>query len=355
MSFKSEVYRRKRGVVRWLTKEITNNSYKTDDPKSKYNKILISGPNPRLENLLLLTSLIQEVVRVFPDCKIDLWVQGTLSHDIFKNYKNINRIFVQPQKPFNHLFDYFKSWLQLRRNGCYDLVINVVRESLSGQLSTFFCKSHHKIFGDLSQKVKAERSDYLEADKRTVYAFWEFLERSGIQMIWREPASVNLRLDLNEIKNGRQLLNLIADQNKITICLFTYASGAESYRKKWWIELYEQLKSNYPQVNFIEILPVEKTSVFDFKIPSFYSLDIREVASVMANSDLFVGANGGMAYLASACGVSVVKLFSVMDSELYQRYRMENSFVIAKGRFSECLIRIQEILSQKFPAIFVQK
>lgn len=46
------------------------------DKDVKINRILISRPNHRLGNLLLLTPLVQEVANTFPDSKIDLSRKG---------------------------------------------------------------------------------------------------------------------------------------------------------------------------------------------------------------------------------------------------------------------------------------
>jgi ADP-heptose:LPS heptosyltransferase len=69
-----------------------------DLTKVKFNKILICRPNPRLENQLLITPLLQEVITTFPECEIDLFVNG-LSPIIFKNYTNVNRIIQLPRSP----------------------------------------------------------------------------------------------------------------------------------------------------------------------------------------------------------------------------------------------------------------
>ena len=60
--------------------------------------------------------------------------------------------------------------------------------------------------------------------------------------------------------------------------------------------------------------------MIDFKAPTFYSKDIREMASLMANTNVFVGADSGIMHLASAAQVPVVGLFSVTNMEKYKPY-----------------------------------
>jgi hypothetical protein len=85
----------RRILTRGLTKNI-GSSQKNQEvdftQKIEINRVLISRPNHRLGNLLLITPLVQEVIATFPDCKIDLFVKGGLAPIVFQNYKNINYI-----------------------------------------------------------------------------------------------------------------------------------------------------------------------------------------------------------------------------------------------------------------------
>ena len=76
----------------------------------------------------------------------------------------------------------------------------------------------------------------------------------------------------------------------------------------------------YPNKNIIEILPVENISMIDFKVPTFYSKDIREIGSVIANTDLFIGADSGIMHLASAVQTPTIGLFSVSNLKKYEPY-----------------------------------
>ena len=57
--------------------------------KEEFRRILISRPNQRLGNLLLITPLIQELEETFPNAKIDLFVKGGLAPILFENYNSI--------------------------------------------------------------------------------------------------------------------------------------------------------------------------------------------------------------------------------------------------------------------------
>lgn len=70
-----------------LTKNVGNSHINTNVAlfsKNENIRILISRPNHRLGNQLLMTPLVQEVIATFPNCKIDLFVKGNIASILFK-------------------------------------------------------------------------------------------------------------------------------------------------------------------------------------------------------------------------------------------------------------------------------
>jgi hypothetical protein len=63
--------------MRRLTKNVGASQFdqNIDLTKVKFNKILICRPNPRLKPIIN-HSLLQEVITTFPECEIDLFVNG---------------------------------------------------------------------------------------------------------------------------------------------------------------------------------------------------------------------------------------------------------------------------------------
>ena len=89
--------------------------------------------------------------------------------------------------------------------------------------------------------------------------------------------------------------------------------------KNWWSDLYSKLK-NFENYNILEILPAENLSQIDFVSKSYYSRDIREIASVMSNVKIFIGADSGMMHLAHASKTKTIGLFNVTKPEFYGVY-----------------------------------
>lgn len=281
-------------------------------------RVLISRPNARLGNLLLVTPLVQEVAAAFPNCKIDLFVKGQLAPVIFRNYPQVDRIIQLPGKPFRNLLQYLLTWASLRRFH-YDLVINVDQHSSSGRLSSQFSDADYRIFGETDETI-AGYKDHRHIAKFPVYSFRNYIRLLGFKARHNPVATLDLRLTAFEMARGKDALRKLAARHKKTICIFTYATGDKCYPKPWWEAFYTKLQTQYPNYNIIEILPMHNASQIDFRAPSFYSKDIREIGALIANADLFIGADSGMMHLASSVQTTVVGLFSVSDKEKYAPY-----------------------------------
>ena len=293
---------------------------------SKIKKILIIRPNQKLGNQLLITPLLQVVLGVFPDAEIDLFLKGNLGPILFKNYIEVNKIITLPQ---NHSKEFFKyiNCLAHFRSQKYDLVINTVSYSLSGTIATRIIKSKYKIFGRIKDVESSIYSDYLHNAKRPIYDFREEINSLGLKTEETTIPKINIRLDLNELENGANELYKITSNNKKTLCIFTHATNEKKYTKEWWNTFYAILKFEFKKYNIVELLPAENISQIDFKAPSYYSKNVREIAAFIANTDLFIGADSGIMHLSNATNTQTIGLFSVTDKNLYQPYS-NNSFGI---------------------------
>jgi ADP-heptose:LPS heptosyltransferase len=340
---------------RVLTKTLTQNignSYKNPtidlSEKITFKRVLICRPNHRLGNLLLITPFIQEISSTFPECKIDLFVKGGLGPIIFKNYENINDIIELPKKPFKNLFQYFLIWTKLKKQH-YDVVINIEKGSSSGRIATQFATAKYKFFGKADEIINSQYKDYEHIAKYPIYDFRLFLTTLGYKKNNNPIPSLNLKLSLAEIAEGRKLLDAIVSSEKKTICIFTYATSDKCYSVAWWEEFYEKLKNEFENdYNIIEVLPVENISQIGFKAPTFYSKDIREIGSLITNTTLFIGADSGIMHLSSAVNTTTIGLFSRANQNMYEPYN-NNSLAINTNNSSidESIKTINSILINK--------
>jgi len=319
----------RRAFTKRLTKNIGHSNFEPNIAlfhKAEIKNILICRPNARLGNQLLISPLIQEVATTFPGCKIDLFVKGGLSPFIFKNYENVNTIIQLPNKHFKHFGKYLKSWLSLKKKK-YDLIINVEKDSSSGRLSTQFNRSKYKFLGDTNEDSQSKYKDYAHIAKYPIYNLRNYLTLFGIKDNNNPIPSLDLKLSDEEIAQGKKLVNDIIQNEKPTICIFTFATGSKCYSESWWETFYDRLKAEYENYNIIEVLPVENVSQIAFRAPTFYSRDVREIGSFIANTALFIGADSGIMHLASAAKTPTVGLFSGTNITKYEPYN-NNSVAI---------------------------
>ena len=115
MSKSINYYRRR--ITRYLTSTLikTKNEIPVAWPEGfEFKKILISRPNHRLGNLLLITPILEEIAINYPNCKVDIFAKGGLANILFSEYKNVNTIYELPRKPFKAIIKYLWIWIKLK-------------------------------------------------------------------------------------------------------------------------------------------------------------------------------------------------------------------------------------------------
>lgn len=340
----------RRAIMHSLTQNIgsSNINKKIAWNDETIKNVLICRPNNRLGNQLLITPLVKEISEIFPNCKIDLFVRGSLAPIIFENYENIGRIIKLPKKPFKELFSYIKVWISLRKHH-YDMVINVDSNSSSGRLSTKFTNARFKFFNDVDEDLQAQYEDYIHIAKFPVYNLRKYLNQLGLSIIEKPLPSLDLKLNTAEIIKGKEILDSIVSCKKKTICLYTFATRDKCYSEIWWADTYEKIKNEYEETyNILEVLPIENISQIGFKATSYYSKDIREMGALIANTELFIAADSGIMHLASSVKTTTVGLFSVTDINKYQPYNNDSIAINTNITTTDDLINeIKSILKKK--------
>ncbi|WP_338151994.1 glycosyltransferase family 9 protein [Chryseobacterium angstadtii] len=281
----------------------------------------------------MLTPIVQEVANTFPNARIDLFVKGSISPTIFKNYENIDQIIQLPKKPFKNIFKYINGWFLLRWKK-YDLVINSTHGSSSGKLSTRLANAQYKFYSEWDDELHLKYSDYQHSAKNVIYNLRKFLTQLGFEENTSRLPYLNIKLDKDEIETGKRKLTQINNNNNKTICLFTNATGDKCYSEDWWNSFYGHLQSEFPDYNFVELLPVENISKLNFKIPTFYSTDIREMGAFIANTSIFIAADNGVMHLSGAVGTPTAGLFSVTNEHMYKPYN-DKSFSVNTNNVNE--------------------
>jgi ADP-heptose:LPS heptosyltransferase len=310
--------------------------------KSLVKRILIARPNHRLGNMLLVTPLLQELQLDFPNAKIDVFAKGKLVDILFENYDNFNTSIQLSRKPAKDILGYLNAWIRVLTTK-YDLVINVDAGSKSGGIASKYSRSRYRVIGQKERLSIQKFSDHVHLAKYPVYAYWSAF---GIEK--RSIAPLRLKLSEKEKSNGFKIYQALQDQGKPIIFLFTYATNNKIYDSSWWRPFYEALDKDFGSTHtIVEVLPVENISQFNHELKHYYSKDVREIAAVLANAALFIGADSGMMHLAVASGVDTLGLFKVTKPEKYEPYGGKSGYIDTnKSTFSEMMAQVATVLNR---------
>lgn len=346
---KKQINNIRRNILRGISKHIKGKSQKFNGGIDFLNqplKILISRPNSRLGNLLMVTPLLQEIERVMPNAKVDIFCRGGVGFPIFKNYKNVNKLIVLPGKPFKQLGKYLKVWYTLKKEK-YDLVLNVIADSSSGRLSVEISRAPLKDFGDEIEVLKAKYPNYVHMAQKPVYNLRNLLSTWGYQIDDAPIPTLSFNLSEEEYKKGDEIYQGIIQNEKPTIFIYTFATGAKCLKINWWMPFYQQLKKDFPDYNIVEVLPKEKVSQINFDAPSYYSLDLHEMIATISKGDLFITADCGVMHLASAANIPVLAFFNVTPIPVYRPYNQGSVAVYCDQVTQDDVIKLaKEILHQ---------
>lgn len=347
-SFKKKINTFRKRSMNKLTKNVGESFTGKAGPidADKVKKVLIIRPNHRLGNQLLMTPIVLELADTFPNAKIDLFA-GKVAPVLFKNYFCVDRIIRIPRKPFKELIQYFKAWILLRSRK-YDFVVNVDRDSSSGRLATNFVRATYKLYGGEVPELKDRYPDYLHIAKNPVYNFRNAMSQLISTDRNKAIPCMDLKLSLQELEHGKQLLSdLLPNNTKPIICLYTFATGAKCYTREWWLTFYEALTKRFPDHTVMEMLPFENVSMIDFKAPALYSTDVREMAAVMANTAVYIGADCGVMHLASAAPIPTFGFFSVTNPLFYEPYNKGSKAFVTTGLENERIFQeLDKLLHQ---------
>lgn len=346
---KKKINNLRRNLLRSLTKHIKGKAVEldpTDDILQRPLRVLISRPNSRLGNLLMVTPLVQEIERLLPNAKIDLFVRGGVGFPIFENYKSVNKLIVLPSKPFKELGKYLKVWWSIKKED-YDLVLNVIPDSSSGRLSAQLSKASMKDFGDELESLKSEYPDYIHMAKQPVYNLRHLLSQWGIDSLDATIPNLSFNLTQQELLNGDKVYRQIIPEDKPTIYIYTFATGNKCLTTAWWTTFYDKLKAEFPDYNIIEVLPKEKVSQINFAAPSYYSTDLHEMVATISKGDLFITADCGVMHLASASNLPVLALFNITSIERYGPYNKGSKAVYSDKVTQEELIQLSKDILQR--------
>lgn len=302
-------------------------------PEHGIHKILICRPNHRLGNAILISPLLAEVEALYPGAEIDMVSGGHAAQTLFANRFQLRQVFSFPRKIARHLWSSMGLLRQLREN-TYDLAIDASNGSQSGRLLLAIVKARFKLgFPDESVQADGEVTKAQEGPEhfalRTV-----FLLRTAyagkLDQGWPE---LNIRLTNDEKQQASLALARIVGESTLSssprpvVGIFANATGAKRYGEAWWTQFVTTLQTLQPGICIVDLVADHGQSQLGQTFPSYYTRDLRRLASVIANMSAFISADCGVMHLAAASGTPTLGLFSVTSAAKYGPYGEANSAI----------------------------
>jgi ADP-heptose:LPS heptosyltransferase len=322
MNFISELNNVRRKLTKTSTKLLLKKyPLKKGNNNLVIKKVLVNRPDHRLGNQLLITPLIQEIENQFPGVEIYLFTKGKLSKVIFKYYNSTIKFYILPKNQFYKPIKYLSVWFKIIFSR-FDLCINCETKSFSGRISTMLPISKYKINHEFDYNLwDFDKENVQHIAKKAIIDFRIYFNLPLNKSI----PKLNLKLTSTEIDKGKVILETAKQNNSLkTICIYTNATKNKCFNETWWQCFMAEIELQKIEFEIIELLPIEYLSKVEFKYPTIYSTDIREMASVIENVDYFITGDCGVMHLASATNTKTIGLFKFDNITKYQPYGNSN-------------------------------
>lgn len=269
-------------------------------------KILVICPNNSLSKKILITPLLQELNQVFPEASVSLLLRGDNCRKIFENY-HVSKIIKLPKNIILNFFIFIYVINKLKEKK-YDLIINFDNNSKMGLFFTYISKSNFKIYN--SQK-KSFDYNYWHIAKNPILNLRNFFIDKNIICEDLSLPKLDIKLSKFEIASGKEkIIRMFHNSNKKNIIIYTNLKSSNKKKAQFWLDLYVKLALNLNEdYNFIEILRTKNISILPYEVKKYYDSEIRNIANLISNCEIFIGADSDLMHLSSATNTTTIGLF----------------------------------------------
>lgn len=315
------------------------------------HRILICRPNHRLGNLLLVTPLVAEIQRLFPDAGIDIVLAGEHVAELFQTFPNVRHIYNLSRRMVRHPVELACTLARIRR-ARYDLAIDPCEASQSSRLLVALARPKYVVGIPRSRSSRAPVPSWMERAPAHMAQWPVHLLRGTLghqaPIPDREFPPLDIRLSEDERERARtvlaQLLHALGMRpGRAVMGVFAEATGAKSYGGDWWRRFIGEVRARHPGLAVVEIAPPDGHQRLA-GFPFFSSPSPREVAAVISNMTCFVSADCGVMHLASASGIPTIGLFSVTDASKYAPYGHGSQGLVTNGKSPEEVAQLASAL-----------
>ncbi len=296
-------------------------------PQKQLRRILIVRTNHRIGNLLFLTPLLRALHDLLANCQIDLVIGLQAARSLLQPLPGIDRVYVLPKPALSTLPGMLQLLRRLRGNR-YDLSIDPNGKSASGRLALALVSSRWRLgfrvegsWSPITHGVTLPQQTLHEAQRPLLLLQALQGGKQAKQMIATATLHLALR-DEEKCKGAQTLQSLLAvkptqDNETLVLGLFRHARRDKRIADEWWLSWIQEFHKIAPQVCMLEVLSPDVTKPLLGDAATLQIADLRLLAAVLSQLDIFVCADTGPMHLASAAGVPTIALFNATTPALY--------------------------------------
>ena len=323
-------------------------------PSGAIYRIVVCHLSHSLGNALLLTPLLQELERTYPEAEIDILTRSPVAQEVYGHYFNVRRLLRLPAHMVGHPLRTLAVLRELRRNR-YDLAIDPDPQSQTSRLLLQQVHAQYKL-GFSSRRKSGHVTHSVPLPERLkskgqlpVYLLRHALGHTRGEESAQPYPVPDIRLSDIELAQGRQALTRLlklrgsCPLQGAVLGIFANATGPKLLPPEWWDAFMRALEPARSQFQIVEIVPASGQSMLGSHYPAYFSSDIRKLGSVLANLSSYVSLDCGVMHLACATHVPTMAIFTVTNTAEWGPYGRNDHIVNAGQRAPEDVAR--EILT----------
>lgn len=304
------------GISRWVYRQLGRDKFLIDEriAPEQTHRILVLRNNKRIGNMYFMLPFLHALRDAYPKAAIDFMVIDEQQAAIFR-YMDIDNVLVS-KFSFYHLGHFAKLILECRKT-VYDLVL-MPHSSASDTIIGALIHGRNKVsfWGPETVGVYRHAFDIVPHEPHAAHSALTLLQALGHQDTG--IASHLMSFSDEETLAAQQTVQQLKGTAQLCIAYFRGARGNKVITDPDWHrirQLFDQAVKG--QISWVEILSPDITSPLVDGTRTFASDDLRQLAAVLAATDLFICGDTGPLHLADAAGARCVGLFTATSTEHY--------------------------------------
>ncbi|HBC3820636.1 TPA: glycosyltransferase family 9 protein [Vibrio parahaemolyticus] len=273
-------------------------------------RILIIRNNTRIGNSLFLIPFIRQVRAIFPSAHITLMIHNEHLGEIFLNL-GVDYI-CYSKLSFKHWIKSILAIIELKKKK-FDIIFSPYSSSEDAAICALI-PATNKIGRESKTKNNAfsHTFEYTHEKQHAALTSLYLLTKSGFEL---HPVEHSIELSKEELFRGKSDFCQIKSSKKaLYIAYFRGARGAKLLPDSYWLKLIKRVESEVAEsIEWVEVLSAEIPKPLVSNVKTFYSPNVRRLASFLTNVDAFICCDTGPLHLADAANVKCIGLYNKTD------------------------------------------